>query len=279
MTLPREGNRDEDETKGSGTNGGLPGVLGRHRPRGLPRGRMAVGRGRLHRHAHVQLFGAGLPRFVRHPGLHEGQPAGEGGGRPAGPLHERQAVHALPQPSRGDELSRPAEVPHETRTRRPRQRGRVRAHHVGRGAGHHRGLDQDQHRRRRPGPRVHHGEPRHRPQHQLPGAVLGRRVPAHLQRGSHRLFGLLLLPAARVRHGGADGRLPYRGRVHGPSGPLQQSRMEEPGRAGGMGLRAAALQRRRLHWPLAGAVRADGDEDHLRRPHPHLVGRPCHVLA
>ena len=73
--------------------------------------------------------------------------------------------------------------------------------------------------------------------------------------GAIGFSGLTPPPAARVRHGGADGRLPHRGRVHGPSGPLQQSRMEEPGRAGGVGLRAAALQRRRLHRPLAGAVR------------------------
>ena len=97
--------------------------------------------------------------------------------------------------------------------------------------------------------------------------------------GRHLLLRLVVLHAARLRRRRPLGRLPHRGRVRNAARPLCQPRMEEPRRLGGVGQRAAEVQRRRLLGPLAEHVRADGHEDHLHRPGAHVVGRPRRVLA
>ena len=107
-------------------------------------------------------------------------------------------------------------------------------------------------------------------------------LPSCLQdgeRGAHRLHGLRVLPAAH--HAAAS--LPW---ATSPSStprrasrPLHGRRVPSARGASGVGQRAFGLQRRRLHWPLAGAVRADGLQDHLHRPASDLVGRSRGILA
>ena len=125
----RDGTRTP-ETRRRMVHGRLSRVLGRHRPQGLSRRRVAVGGRRLYRHPYLQLLRPGVPRFLRRAALHQGRQARQDRRRPARPLCQRQAVHALPRHDRdGGKRSRPPEVPHEARGRARREQ--VGAHHVG----------------------------------------------------------------------------------------------------------------------------------------------------
>ena len=138
----REGHATHGPTKrGRRQYGRLQGVVGTAGPQGLPRRRVAVAGGGLHRHAHDALVASGLPHGLRRASVHEGQQAGQGGGRPAERRGERQAVHALSDHAGGREPSRPPEVPPAPRGRA--RRGPVGAHHLGRGLrrDHRKGLE------------------------------------------------------------------------------------------------------------------------------------------
>ena len=236
-----------------------------------------MGGGRLHRHAHLHVLGARLPRFVRRAHVHEGRQAGARRGRSARPLRQWAPVHALPEPGRGRELRRPPQVPAAARRRARREQ--MGAHHLGGGARRDSRLDTREPRRGGLRPRVDLREPRDGAQHLVLGAVSGRGVPRHAEHRRHRLLGVLVLPAAHVRHGRRHRRLPHRGRLRGPCRPLREPRMGASRRRGGVGLRAAALERGRLPGPLAERVPADGHGVHLHRPAAHLVGSPRGVLA
>ena len=193
----------------------------------------------LHCNEDVHVLGSRMPRFLRRAHVHQGRQAREGRGRPARPVRERQAVHALPEPGGGRELRRPPQVPATPRGRARREQ--VGAHHLGGGSRRDRRLDPREHRRGGARPRVDLREPRHRPQHIVVGAVPRRRVPGHPQHRRHRILGLLVLPAAHLRDGGRHRRLPDRRRVRGSRGPLRQPRVGAPRRRGHLGLRAFAL--------------------------------------
>ena len=126
-TLPRIGGEPDRDSSGPRTrrgrrqHGRLQGVVGTARPHGLPRRRVAMAGGGLHRHAHDALVASGLPHGLRRASVHEGQQAGEGGGRPPERRGERQAVHALFVHAGSREPSRPPEVPPAPR-RRARRR-------------------------------------------------------------------------------------------------------------------------------------------------------------
>ncbi len=231
--------------------------------------------GGLHRHAHDALVASGLPHGLRRASVHEGQQAGEGGGRPPERRGERQAVHALSVHAGSREPSRPPEVPpapHGRARRRP-----VGAHLLGRGVRRdHRKGAQDQGGTRL---RVHRRRAWHGPQHRMAGALLRLRLHGDAQRVHVRLHRLRLLPAPHDRHVRQVRRHVHRRRVAGPSGTLRRRGLGSAGRRAGVGQRAHQVQRRRLLGPLAGAVRADGQQDRLGRPAPDLVGRACRLLA
>ena len=236
---------------------------------------MALGGGRLHRHAHVPLLASGLPHLVRDSAVRKGWQSGACGGRPTGSVHERQALHQVPDARRVPEPSRPSEVPHEARRRARREQ--VGAYLVGRGLRRDRGAGEghlgDGRRQR------HHLRARNRAQHQLAGAVLRPSGPEDAEHLDVRVHRILLLHAAHLRQHRAFRRLPHRGRVRDACGPLRQRRVDAAGGAGGVGERAARVERRRLRGPLAGAVRADGDEDRLHRPKADVVGRARRALV
>ena len=206
----------------------------------------------------VPLLASGMPYVVRHPHLHEGRPGRARGRRPVGSVHERQAVHQVPDARRVGEPSRPREVPPAPCGRARREQ--VGAHHVGRGLRRDRGARQghlgDRRRQR------HHLRARHGAQHQLAGAVLRAGRFEDSQHLDVRVHGLFVLHAPHLRLHRAVRRLPHRGRLRNACGPLQQRRMGAARGAGGVGQRAAGLQRRRLRGAPAGAVRADGHEGH-----------------
>ncbi len=200
---------------------------------------MALGGGRLHRHAHVPLLASGLPYLVRDPALRKRWQGKARGGRSAGSVHERQALHQMPDARRVPEPSRPPEVPHEARRRARREQ--VGAHLVGRGIRRDRGTGEghlgDGRRQR------HHLRARNRAQHQLASAVLRPSRPEDAQHLDLRLYRLFLLHAAHLRQHRAFRRLPHRGRVRDACGPLRQRRVGTAGGAGGVGQRAACVER------------------------------------
>ena len=175
-------------------------------------GRVAVGGGRLHRHAHLHLFRAraattscGVLMYTKDGKLEKVE------GDPLDPCaNGRLCMRCLNLEEGVNYADRPK---YPLRRARQARREQVGAHHVGRGARHHRRLDPHQHRRSRLRPRVHLREPRHRPQHLVLGAVSGRRLPGYAEHRRHRVVGLFVLPAAHVRHGREHRRLPHRGRL------------------------------------------------------------------
>ena len=74
---------------------------------------------------------------------------------------------------------------------------------------------------------------------------------------------------------GSFGRLSHSRRRRGARTALRRPLLQGSRGHSGVGQRASGLQRRRLHRPLAGAVRADGVAHHLHRPAAHVVGRAC----
>ena len=97
------------------------------------------------------------------------------------------------------------------------------------------------------------------------------------QRVQLRLHRLRVLPAAHDRRVGQDGRDDHHRRVGNARAALRRPDVPPPRRHHGVGQRAAEVQRRRLHRPLDRRVHADGHEDHLHRPAPHVLGAKAEV--